>query len=818
MRILPFLISFVITIALIVVLSCQWGSVPPLGSFLSPQEGLWRNAEATDKTFDADLSFPELKGKGQVYLDERLVPHVFAPNERDLFFIQGWLHAKFRLWQMEFQTFAAAGRISEVLGAGPDNRYLNYDRSMRRLGMGYAAERSLEAAEQNPISKMEYEAYAAGVNAYIDNLRPADYPIEYKLLNYKPEKWTPIKTALFLKYMSYDLAGKDDDFEFTNLMNVFSKTDFEKLFPIYADSLQPIAPNTPDNPYPSKPAMELSKPANADSIYFSFRQDSITSPTILAKPNKDNGSNNWAVAGTKTKSGRPIICNDPHLGLNLPSLWYEMQLSTPNFNAYGVSFPGAPNIIIGFNNYIGWAVTNAGRDVKDYYEMKFRDGTMKEYWYNGEWKSTTLRIDTIKIKGSAPLYDSIRFCEFGPVMYDNSFRVDSSKIKYLAVRWKAHDPSNEGFTFYGLNHARNYDDYLAAIKNFTCPAQNFLFAAKTGEIAIWQQGEFPAKWRRQGNFIMEGTDSSYRWKGYIPQNQNPHLINPSRGFCSSANQAATDSTYPYYLGDIFPVYRAYIINRKLSRMNDITTDDMKAMQTDNYNVKAEFARDILLRTPVERLDEDEKKYLQLFRMWLLRNDVGERGATIFHIWWRELESAVWSDEFSRSKLPLPWPPENVLVESIHKDSAYKFIDDIRTPEKETLQDVLVTSLKNATAKLKQIEKEGKLEWGKYKDTRVNHLLRQAAFSRLHLPIGGGAGMINATKEDHGPSWRMVVELTDDVEAWGVYPGGQSGNPGSKYYDSFVDSWANGKYYKLWVMKPSEQNDKRVISKISFSKE
>jgi len=816
MRLVPFLISSILTIALIVVLSLQWGTVPPLGNFLSPQHGLWRNAEDVEKSFNSDLSFPALKGKGQVFLDERLVPHVFAENEQDLFFIQGWLHAKFRLWQMEFQTYAAAGRISEVLGAGANDRYLNYDRSMRRLGMNYAAEQSLAAAEKNPISKMQYEAYAAGVNAYIDELTPDQYPIEYKLLNYKPEKWTPLKTALFLKYMSYDLAGKDDDFEFTNLKTLFTKTDFESLFPVYADSLQPIAPNTPESPYPTKPALDITRPVNADSTYFNYRRDSFTN--ILAqKPDRDNGSNNWAVAGKKTKSGRPIICNDPHLGLNLPSLWYEMQLSTPDFTAYGVSFPGSPNIIIGFNDHIAWAVTNAGRDVKDYYELKMRDDNMNQYWYDGEWAGTTKRVEVIKIKGKPALNDTIAFTVFGPVMYDNHFKVDSTSTKYLSVRWKAHDPSNEGFTFYGLNHARNYDDYLAAIKNFTCPAQNFLFASKSGDIAIWQQGDFPAKWRRQGDFIMPGTDSSYLWKGIIPQQQNPHLFNPSRGFCSSANQASTDSTYPYYLGNVFPIYRGYIINRKLSRMEGISAEDMKTMQTDNYNVKAEFARDILLRTPVSELNDDERKYFQLFRMWMLRNDPAERGATIFTLWWRELEGAVWGDEFSRSNLPLPWPSENVLIESIHKDSAYKFIDDISTPEKESLDGVLVRSLRKATTKLKALEKEGKLEWSKYKDTRVNHLLRQTAFSRLHLPIGGGSGIINATKEDHGPSWRMVVELTDDVEAWGVYPGGQSGNPGSKYYDTFIDSWATGKYYRLWVMKPGEQNDKRIIAKLSFSK-
>src|SRR5947209_710695 len=204
---------------------------------------------------------------------------------------------------------------------------------------------------------------------------------------------------------------------------------------------------------------------------------------------------------------------------------------------------------------------------------------------------------------------------------------------------------------------------------------------------------------------------------------------------------------------MFPVYRAYTINRKLSHMNEITTDDMKAMQTDNYNVKAEFARDILLRTPADRLNEDERKYLQLFRMWNLRNDPSERGATIFYIWWRELELAVWQDEFLQSRLPLPWPEENVLIESLHKDSAYKFIDDIRTPEKESLADVLVSSLKYATSKLKQAEKDGKLEWAKYKDTHVQHLLRQPALSRLHLPIGGGSGIINRSEERRvGKEW------------------------------------------------------------------
>ena len=701
MRVVPFLISIVITVALIFALNKKWGAIPPMGKFLSPQHGFWRNAEPDDESFDADLKFPQLKGKAEVYFDDRLVPHVFAENDQDVYFIQGYLHAKFRLWQMEFQTFAAAGMVSHITGEGKNGRILKYDRSMRRLGMIYAAEKSLEEMNKNPMAKLNQDAYTAGVNAWIDNLKESELPLEYKLLDYKPEHWTNMKTALFLKYMSYDLAGGGEDLEYTNARNVFSITDFEALFPVAADSLKPIVPHSAENPYPEKSAFDLSVPAEATSLYFTYPKDTITN--ILPKPEKNNGSNNWAVSGSKTTSGSPILCNDPHLGLNLPSLWYEMQLSTPNFNAYGVTFPGAPNVIIGFNDSIAFGFTNAGRDVKDYYEIKFKDNSMNEYWFDSTWKKTTKREEVIEIRGKSALKDTVAYTLFGPVIYDHSFPAAEGNKNYYAVRWKAHDPSNETMIFYELNHAKNYDDYAEAIKYLTCPGQNPVFACRNGDIAIWQQGDFPAKWRRQGDFIMPGYDSTYLWKGIIPQNENPHMKNPARGYVSSANQLSVDTTYPYYSGNSFPVYRGYIINRKLDAMNNITIDDMKTMQTDNYNVKAEFAKDILLKTDESKLSADEKKYFDIYKNWNLRNDTGEKGATVFTIWWSELEKAIWSDEINKSGLPLPWPEEATLVESLHKDSAYHFLDNINTAAKETLEDDLIASLKKSTDTLKIIE-------------------------------------------------------------------------------------------------------------------
>lgn len=815
MRIVPAIISGIITIFLVYALNRKWGTVPPIGKFLSPQHGFWQNAEPTDENYSVDLSFPQLKGEVNVYFDDRLVPHVFAENDDDVYFAQGYLHAKFRLWQMEFQTFAAAGMVSQILGPGDDSVYLNYDRSMRRLGMIYAASKTVEEVEKHPIAKAQQDAYVAGVNAYIDNLKESELPLEYKLLDYKPERWTNLKTALFLKFMSYDLAGHDEDLKYTNARNVLPVTDFEALFPAFQDSLKPIVPNNVENPYPSTPAMTLTTPVSADSLYFLKKKDSLTN--TLPQPDRDNGSNNWAVSGSKTASGSVIVANDPHLGLNLPSLWYEMQLSTPNFNAYGVTFPGAPSVIIGFNDHIAFGFTNAGRDVKDYYEIKFRDNSMNEYWFNNQWVRSTKREELINVRGGTALRDTVTYTVFGPVIYDHTFPVTEGSNKYYSVKWKAHDSSNELLIFYYLNHAKNYDDYAEAIKWLTCPGQNPVFGSKSGDIAIWQQGDFPAKWYRQGDFFMPGEDSSYLWKGIIPQQENPHMKNPSRGYVSSANQLSADSSYPYYTGNSFPVYRGYIINRRLDEMTGITVDDMKKLQVDNYNVKAELARGILLQTDQSKLNDTEKKYFNIWQSWNMRNDTAEQGATVFHLWWDELEKAVWADDLSDKGVPLPWPNEATLIESLAKDSAYRFLDNKNTDQVETLQDNLVASLKKATDSLSKLENSGKLAWAKFKDTKVQHLLKLPAFSKMHLPIGGGNGIINATKVDHGPSWRMVIHLTEETEAWGVYPGGQNGNAGSKYFDNFVDDWAQGNYYRLWMMKKSESSDKRVKGIMKFSK-
>lgn len=807
MRIFKVFLSSFVTLLLVYTLSRSWGDAVPmaLGQFISPQHGFWQNAEPHDYDFGGNLSLNGLKGKVEIFMDERLVPHVFAENDEDLYFAQGFLHAKYRLFQMDLQTRAAAGRASEFAGS----KAISFDREQRRLGMVYAAENALKMIENDPVSHMIFNAYTNGINAYIRSLKPSEWPFEYKLLNVEPEEWTNLRSALLLKMMAKMLAGgTENDLGFTRAKTIFSMSDFNTLYPQIADSLDPIIPK--DIRFQS-PGITPIVPPNADSVYFNNR--ALYPFEEVSPANPSNGSNNWVVSGSKTASGAPILCNDPHLELSLPSIWYEMQLVNSNSNTYGVSLPGVPFIIIGFNNEIAWGVTNSQRDVKDYFSIQFKDDTKKEYWYNNEWKPTELKLEKINIKDKNPVYDTVAYTIFGPVMFDASFQTQSSAQRNLAVKWTAHAPSNEGITFYMLNRAQNYADYEAAIQNYDCPGQNFVFASRSGDIAIWQQGKFPARWEGQGVFVMPGQDNTYDWQGYIPQKENPHALNPSQGFLQSANQRPVDSTYPYFIPGSYITARGTAINKQLEKMQEIRIEDMKKLLFDYHNVEAQYLQPILVKhINTDQLDVTQKRYLTTFREWDLNATPESVGQTIYQCWVDTLQKVIFADETMRVTPAAPLPKMETMVEFLIKDSTYHFYDNINTPVVESYADIITDAFKRASLRLIEAEKAGELEWALFKKPTINHLLKDAvpslAYKGLHM--GGYNNTINALTKSHGPSWKMIVELTNETEAYGIYPAGQNGNPGSRFYDNFISTWEQGDLFKLWAMKSTaEQNDNRI---------
>jgi penicillin amidase len=310
---------------------------------------------------------------------------------------------------------------------------------------------------------------------------------------------------------------------------------------------------------------------------------------------------------------------------------------------------------------------------------------------------------------------------------------------------------------------------------------------------------------------MPGEDSSYMWQGYIPQTENPHVVNPASGYIVGANQRPVDSTYSYFIPGSYNSLRSISINKRLAAMQNISAVDMEKLQNDNHSYLAEYAKPLLLKYIKENeLNSAAKKYLDTFRNWDQDAGPEETGQTIFQAWWDSLQVVVWRDELEKIKPAAIWPDEMTLLEALLKDPAFKYVDNINTSKAETLYDDVTLALQKAAPGLMNAESAGTLAWSKHKNSSIFHLLKTIKpFGKTGIPVGGWNNIINAITTSHGPSWRMVIHLNTKTEAYGVYPGGQNGNPGSPYYDNFVSTWVNGQYYTLWMMNQSEAKDRRV---------
>lgn len=813
MKILKALISSAVALTLVISLNTKFGDIPPLGKFMDPFRGFWKNAESITLKTEQAFKIDGLKSNVEIKFDERMVPHIFAESNYDLYFAQGYVTAKDRLWQMDFQTRFASGRLSEVVGP----KAIELDRYQRRMGMTYGAENMVRVMMKDPEIKETMEAYAAGINAYINSLKPGDYPIEFKLLNYVPEEWTPLNSALLLKLMSATLAGGSNEFYMSNILNKYGPEITKDLFPDYPFREDPIIPNgtkwdfTPDQTPPAPQVLS----------------DQKTSYQIKTREHEEGiGSNNWAVSGAKSVSGYPLLANDPHLDITLPSIWYQIQVVSPDVNTYGVSIPGAPGVIIGFNQKVAWGVTNVGADVLDWYNIKFKDNSKKEYWYNNKWNPVKTRIETIQVKTGQTITDTVLYTHHGPIVYTTEQRPDNfSKINNIptghALRWVAHDGSNDVKTFYKLNRAQNYTDYRQALAYYSAPAQNFVFASVENDIAITANGYFPIKWKGQGKFLLDGSDPANDWHGRIPAEQNPTVKNPPRNFVSSANQSLTDQTYPYYINWEFAAYeRAHRINKRLTVMTNANVDSLINLQNDNYSILAENILPTLIQLlDTEKLNASEREGYNIVSKWNKFFDADEVGASIFELWHKSLAKEIWEDDLGDPKLPMRYPSRDRNVQLLLNEPNSRWYDNVHTAQKETRADAVNAAFKFTMDSLQR--KYGPIDedwhWGNVKHTNVPHLAKVAGFGSRFLKNGGSKSSVNAMSEANGPSWRMVVALGTEVRAYGVFPGGESGNPGSPFYDNMVNTWSEGKLNELLYLKSKSEQSKSILASWKLSK-
>lgn len=804
MKIFKLSISLLITLGLIWSLnnSQQLGTtrIPPLGKFLDPFQGFWQNIESKDASPTATISIDGVKEPVSIYFDSLMIPHIFANNEEDLFIAQGYVTATLRLWQMEFQTHAAAGRISEIIGAGANDAVLNYDRGQRRQGMVYAANNALAGMQSNATSKMAVEKYTEGVNQYIQSLDYKHLPFEYKLLDYAPEEWTPLKCALLLRSMAQTLNIGDKDIEMSNALALFGKETVDLLYPDREEKLgDPIVDNTGKWNF---------KPITLESVPSALPKDLIAINGKIPPTDPTVGSNNWAVSGSKTASGAPILCSDPHLNLSLPSIWFAIQLKTPNMNVMGVSLPGAPHVIIGFTDSISWAVTNAQRDLVDWYSIEFKDKTKNEYKLDSHWVKSNKVIETFAVRGREAFQDTVIYTHWGPVTYDDSYHADDN-LKHYAFRWIAHDQSNESQTFYELNRADNHSDYMKALNHYSGPAQNFAFAAINGDIAMRIQGKFPVRRKDEGKFVLDGSQTSNGWQAFIPNEQNVMSKNPERGFISSANQYPADSTYPYYIQSTnYEAYRNRRINNTLRAAANVVPEDMMHLQNDNYNLKAAESLPYFLEqiATLSSLSAEEKAAIEKLKAWDYFNNVDSEGASYYEAWWDALMPLTW-DEMRKDGTALSYPTTYRTIQLLKEQPNLSWFDNQQTPEKENAQSLLINAFRKSVVAIEEWKKKNNhdtVPWAEFKDSYIGHLLRIDALS-VHIKHGGNHEIVNANSRTHGPSWRMVTSMEKTgVKAWATYPGGQSGNPGSKHYDQMLGRWTSAQYFPLPFLHSQEE--------------
>ena len=791
----PLILKILFAILIFVLFCVPLGPLASFGQLLNPYSGVWKMTHNDFENLPKNMKL-KLKNNVRVEFEASGIPHVFAENDEDLYFVQGYLQARDRLWEMDFFSRVASGRLSEVFGS----KTLPIDETFVQLRIPEAAEASQKVMMADPLTKLAIENFADGVNFFITHLPESDMPLEFKLFRYRPEAWSPFKTALLAKFMAFNLAGSSKDLTLTRSHLLFSEGDFKELFPDEFEYKESVISGDHKwnfiNRAPAPPKDHF--------------QAKLQSQKLKVEPHPGNGSNNWAVFGSKSSTGFPIVSNDIHLDYSLPALWYQMQLKSKNQNVYGVSLVGAPGIIIGFSKDFAWAVTNASGDFMDWYEMKYRDSSHHEYLFDKVWRRVEEHEHTIYIKDQTPHKLTLRSTHFGPIVFDDDEPPGLTSTPHgLALRWTALSSSNDLRALLNLNRSHNLNDCQAALVGFSAPAQNFICADSKGDVRIGQQGEFPLRFKNQGRMVADGSDPRYQSSGTLNQNELAFEINPPRNFVFSANQKPTGPSYPSYLGQYYePAFRAQRIHQLLSEKATWTPEEIIDMQRDSFNKLAEKAVPTLVAELRKiQLSILEAKSTDELEKWNFKNEAQSVAATIFEYLWRHLEANIWGHYFP-DKLNYALPSPFTTSELIKNDLHSKWLN----PENESFQGILHQSLKESLSDLEKTYGPDISQWQWHNESRaiLPHLTK-LPFLLTSVDSGGNRFNIFANRNNHGPVWKMVVSLGPEPKAWGVYPGGQSADIRSPHAKEFLNDWAQGHLRPLLFLdEPTAQAFKAVL--------
>ncbi|WP_442970795.1 penicillin acylase family protein [Rossellomorea sp. LJF3] len=727
------------------------------------------------------ITLKGLSNEVKIIRDEDGVPHIQAQNEKDLYMAQGYVQAQDRLFQMDLSRRQASGRLSEVVG----EKAVDRDKFFRTFGLRRAAEVSFTAYPDEAKQLLEW--YAEGVNAYMEEaIDGGSLPIEFTLLGYKPEKWTPIDSLTIGKYMAFDLGGhwQGQAFRYWALDNL-SKEKAYDLFPTYPKDAPTILS------YIGEPQID-------------FKQ-SFAAAVI---PPEFNGSNNWVLSGDKTKSGKPLLADDPHLSLGTPSIWYQMQLESPEVNVSGVIFAGIPGIILGHNEQIAWGVTNTGPDVQDLYIEKRSEEDPDLFLYDGKWEKATIVQEPIKVKDSETIPYKVTITRHGPVISEFAHQDEAKEV--MAMRWTALDPSLELSAIININKAKNWDEFEEALEDFHVPTQNFVFASKDGTIAYKANGKIPIRKKGDGLLPVPGWDPDYDWQGFIPFDELPKVINPESGFVATANNKVVGEDYPYHISHHWAQpYRYMRISEYLEGKNELTISDMKALQMDQKNLHArEFVPIITEDLETGSLTDEQTKAIEILKSWNYLDNKNLAAPLIFHQWMNEISTGLFEKDVPDDMMKLFEGRQSVVDELIRK--AHNGEESEWFADQEGYDSFLAKSLISALSELEEAygSSMDEWEWGMYHRVYFEHplssaspILKKFLNAREPVPVGGSRVTVEAASYNeegivnHGASWRFAIDTSDMENGYHIVGPGQAGHYKSEWYQDQIDAWVNGDYHK-----------------------
>ncbi|MEN8155917.1 MAG: penicillin acylase family protein [Bacteroidota bacterium] len=756
--------------------------------------------------YNRDVELENLTEEVTVFRDSLGIPHIYAANEQDLYRTVGYVMAQDRLWQMDLLRRITTGRLAEVLDPG----LVGADQLFRSLQFSKKSELVLSKTDPEIIASLE--AFSDGVNQYIEeNIKKL--PFEFTMLGYKPEPWEPLHTANMIGYMAWDLAsGWGTDIALFKVQQVLDDALFKELLPVMSYQNTPVFTDYMN----TKEPLELQ--SHMDEAIGIVEELGLQ--VFL-------GSNNWAVSGTRSKTGMPLMANDMHLGLMAPGIWYQMhQVVEGSLNVTGVALPGSPFIIAGHNEDIGWGMTNVTVDDIDFYLETINPEDSTQYKLDGVWREMELVEETIAVKGmDDPVTRVNKFTHRGPVVS----RFKNIDDKVISIRWQGQEYSNEVRSVYLLNRAANWDDFRDAVKTFNSVSQNIVYADRFGNIGLQTSAGVPIR-REGGILVYPGDTSLYDWIGQVPFEELPYSFNPECGYVSSANNRTVGENYPYYIGTWFSLpNRVERIREMLEAQKEHGVDDFRRMLRDQTSHFAKKLTPVYLQALKGQTDGIYQSAYEVLEHWDYNMEATSSAAMIFEIMWFELHKAMFRDELGTELCPLLLKNNIItrnLINKVRITGESAWTDNVNTPDLfETFDDNIRTAFHQAVDTISVMfgEEPESWQWGELHKVALMHPLGSVDIvekifkvNRGPFAVGGSFHTVcpysypvgQSYIANHGASERHIFNTANWDRSLTVIPTGNSGVPASPHYLDQTELYVNNQFHRDHFSREAVEANKK----------